>query len=703
MKSFPGSLVVLVTAAAALALLACVYFLWIDRGTDAEMGSGNAAPRSSGEPVPERKSDFVSTDDERVRLPAASITIKGRVIDSDERAIADIDCRMIAASGEALESQTTGDDGAFVLAASPSDESVTLLLRGEGWFPRAIELPALDRPEIDLGAQTLQPAGTIGLTVTVANGHTVPEVTVELLDEKGNDYGMSETFTAPVRAALGKSSKVVPFDLMEMPETLEGGTLRFQVPAGKWRVRLAAEGYSPVESGFVTVVHGETAWIALEFLATGSISGICVDVHGLPQGGLDIAAFPGQLDDNQDGSIDIFSDTRIKTDNGTTLSPTRRTKTHDDGFYCFDSLPLSSWFEIWCTDDKAKTIEIRSSDLIDDSIVPVGTDDAEIVVRLSPRLILTLTDESGNDPGPGTGHLYCSIWSDNSGKSDHQTLTETKTNIPIPLPHRFEKGGEALIHLSVIWNHDSIGELDLTLPWGTDILHGTVILKSGILFDLGSFPYDLNYASTWWFCNGEEDRSSISRFSGDTMTLPRWRDYYDFESNNVRYVLLRNPDSNHLQIISDSGRLWWATIWGSKYQRLAILNYDTESEAPRLISRKLFNTAENIVLELDPNAGFVAGDRMVGHVRAFAPGLFEGKPIAYWNFYIDPEPGSMPRQSRGMAVQYKPAPGASVTLTRPTGLEYTVRVTIRKEGSNLKPLTDRFLLDGPKVFTITAD
>lgn len=699
-----------IVLACGLALIGLLLFglQWInDPGTESENPTERAEDEES--PQPRVQGETERLPDDFVSLETKQLVVCGRTFDPAGDPLTGMGILLALEDGTVLARGASTAQGAFSLRVAASSPPRFAIVDSAGWMPEVVLLPRAAESAINVGDLVIDPAGLIQIRVTTTGGPPPASLSLALLDEKGCGPEPSGQEPASLHADPAEACRVLeavrangeersdrlPLAWAAMPAALGREPLTYAVPAGTWLLRLETEERPPFLSDPFEISRGSTTRLSIELPAAGSISGICRDLLGAPVENVLIKAAPVLMKDS--GDYTVLQEHLIPARGGATQTKIIQTRSAGDGTFRFAPLPEGFWYEIWSSDPDYRLAAFSAKEMLDVQIVPVGTADVVLVLDKVPELILTIAAEDGSGLGPGPGNTYISVELGDEGWHETFLLQESVSRLPLRMNRTIPEGENAAVTIQAFWEPDLFGETKLELPWHARTIAGTVYVRKGFTFDLGSVPFSFSQLATGWMYEGRSRPMSI-RLTDEAL-FPKWSSPW----SRPLYIVDRDDDSGSYRICSNEPGLEWAVLWERKYGKLLYLRFRPGPKGPERAERKIFEIPEKIVFSLDDPDGRFAGMEILGSVEARIPGRCGGRRLAYWGFKIVPEPGAAPVIWPSQAYSYKPAPGAAATLWRPRGIHCRVKVrATRDERSEvIKLIEEEFVLAGPKEFRIT--
>jgi len=365
-------------------------------------------------------------------------------------------------------------------------------------------------------------------------------------------------------------------------------------------------------------------------------------------------------------------------------------KTDINGAFRLAPLLAGLRYEVWCSDKRFQIGDLSAETPLEDYLVPVGTQKLKFVLKGVPTLRLILCSEDGGDPGPGPGNAHVNIEAGSSGYTESFALQEFDSTLTLPLKDPIPDEEEASISVRVRWGRSGLGSAELVLPWCADSVCATVPISPGIVYDLGAVPFVLAQVTTQWNWNGKSVVDTVRRW-GDEFSLPRW----NYASSGYTYVLDRDPRSGRCSIVSRDAELDWAVFWESEFREALIVDVNLQDGVSNIAKRANLSNPGKIVTRPDEDSGLRPGAVIRGFVTAHHREICGDARIGQWGFELDTAPGAEPVVWPLNPCRYKLAPDPSVTLWRPEGLTYTVKISARDDE---KGWSSRNLIE--KTFTL---
>jgi len=687
MKKTPATTILgLVVLALALFTLGKCLISPSERGSDDMFAS---IPDASGDPVvviDDR--DEVSSKIDPMPL-RREIRISGRIVSPEGEAVAGINVHLYTVH-EGLELiATSNSEGAFGVRRLGDQSTTTLLFEGKGWLPQFREISFQGDRDYDLGWITIEAAGLLCLSVTHADGLVLNTFDVELI---GRDKKRWSTDIKPHGIPLVDLRDVFQpcvIHTLESPVLLEGGSLLCSVPVGSWYVRVRTTDGVAGESECVEFNQHGLSNVIIELGETKTISGICVGTDGIPIPGVRMDAYPQRIKNNEGDRCepyDLSYGIRLSNDGCSAIAEYQDAETDRFGEFVLSPIPLGSTYRVDLHSDVHMVI-IEPADW-QATVVSAGTRDLRFVLEEQPQLHLTVLGKAYDiGPGPGTATVLYERRRRNSvgGSSGYipYDLQDRTTIIPLHHQHPLEGDEEGHVTAWVCWGGRYLGQGSALLPDGMQDVHITVEVSPGFVHAVGLVPFQPAE-----FVEYSMDRDGQFRTHDRLIEeIPAWL----FGDSTC---LIDGATGGTYRLVSGDRRSRYVGLWSEGFRQLIIAYFEQPGTDSDPLRQQAYTDTGTICIHLEEDSNLDVGEELSGSVIAYVPTPDGSKRIKGWSFGMSPVHGQRPRYNYlSRQYEYKRAPDATVTMERPSNLEYVVNIFRDNRKVRGQPtLTRRFTL-----------
>jgi len=690
----------IVGTALLIATLAVFSLMW--SGDETDLGYDTDHPLGSRHGAFSEYATAASQGDEkgleiytRQAVPASSLSIRGSLRDDEDQPLAGVHCLLLDGRGKTLTSTLSDPIGSFACRTAVGSGYKSLVFHGEGWVPRlclvdpAVDLPPSQRepqtPMADQGVIRLEPAGTLDIQFGTGDGQRLPPVTVVVRDELDNPLRAAPDgiLSGEERAALEKIMTALPYPpWLAMPRTLETGHIRCIVPAGRLSIRAQAHGYPELESDLVEVPRGITVPLYLEFSQPLCLEGVCLGwLDGKPRPGVPVAAWPIlTMDYNLPVSLQAgatvtsieqpVSVLKSSGPSGITVLRPLKTVTDENGCFRFYPVPPGSRYCVVCTEAAFSKPQIL------DDFFAAGTRDIRLYVKAeNTSLLLEVWDEQGRLVESGEGLALIQPLYENCYFGSPYTLPLSQAKTKLPLRGDGFSDVEALdmAQITVWWQPDRFGSLYYDLKKMKKPYTAKVTVKPGVRYDLGLGGFSIHSMHLAWSRGKKTHPEEL--VLGSEVLLPSFLDPLPIRP---AAVLGRTAEDGAYWIAAARPGMEQAVLWLDDFRRIYVTGFDPADDPPMSRYAECM-AAEKITLRLANEQHLRPGDQIRCELEARMPGRCGKTLLGRWIILLSGTPGKRPHVWPEKSFRYTPPPGASITLLRPKGLEYSLVVLAEPE------------------------